>query len=264
MALTKGNTISAEDFNNLKNRIDAECRRRNGQGSVYNLPDNSTYKYETNTSPLKDRKAIQEHYSKIVSQVSYIKTLSDTNLPNYKRIDSAALTKVSNEIKALEDVIKGSPDDLAGNTGCKSSCTGLCYTTCTGTCKTTCTDSCINVCTSCTGSCTSCTGSCDVGCTSCTGGCTGCGLGCAGSCEKTCSGSCYGSCTDTCTATCGQNCSSQCMSDCTHSCGTACSKYCGSGCGLNCTAACASNCQVTCVSGCAWPGCTGSCSGTTS
>ena len=77
MALTAGTAITAADFTALKNRIDAECRKRNGQGSVYSLPDNSAYQYVSSTSPLKDRKVIQEHYSKIVSQVSYIKTLKN-------------------------------------------------------------------------------------------------------------------------------------------------------------------------------------------
>ena len=264
MALTAGTAITAADFTALKNRIDAECRKRNGQGSVYSLPDNSAYQYVSSTSPLKDRKVIQEHYSKIVSQVSYIKTLSDTNLPNYKRIDSAALTKVSNEIKALENVAKASSADFAGSTGCKSSCTGLCYTTCTGTCRTTCTGGCSNACTSCTNACTSCTGTCTDVCTSCTGGCTGCGSGCASTCEKTCTGTCYSSCTGTCSSTCtgtcsvtcGQNCSGQCMSDCTHSCGTACSKACGSGCALSCSGSCKGTSVSTCT------GCTGTCSGT--
>lgn len=245
MALTSGTLLTAADFTALKNRIDAECRKRNGQGSVYSLPDNSAYQYVSSTAPLKDRKAIQEHYSKIVSQISYIKTLSDTSLPNYKRIDSNALTKVSNEIKALENIAKGSSADFAGNTGCKSSCTGLCYTTCTGTCIRTCTGGCSNACTSCKGTCT--------------GGCQGCGSGCASSCTGTCRTDCALACADECTGACRLNCTGTCYAGCANDCDTSCTNTCTGTCQKACAPA---TCMASCVGGC-YMGCSGSCKTTT-
>lgn len=270
MALKSGNTIAAADFNNLKSRIDAECRKRNGTGSVYSLPDNSSYKYVASTSPLKDRKAIQEHYSKIVNQISYIKTLSDTNLPNYKRIDYNALNKVSSEISTLEGFTKGSANDFAGKTGCKSSCTGLCYTSCTDTCRTGCTSctgctdqctscqgTCYNICTGCTNECTSCSG-----CTSCTG-CTDKCTSCTNDCAKNCT-----SCKGYCTVTCGEaacqgsctSCSGTCSNTCTHACSPAtCMGTCVGGCYMGCSS-CSGTCVGTSVSTCS--GCSGTCLGT--
>lgn len=195
MALTAGTTLTAADFNNLKNRIDTECRRRNGTGSVASLPDNYAYKYVSETAPLKNREAILEHYTKIVNQISYIKTLSDKNLPNYKRIDSNALSKVSSEITTLENFKKGTSDDFAGKTGCKSSCTGLCFNECTGTCTGTCTETCVEGCV------VNCAASCVGGCT----GCTGCGHTCGFDCTITTTGSC-GQCDGTCYGTCFQSC----------------------------------------------------------
>lgn len=211
MALKSGNTIAAADINALKTRIDNECKRRNGKGSVATLPDNSTYKYVTTTAPLKDRKAIVEHYKKLVDQISYIKTLSDTNLPNYKRIDYNALNKVSSEITTLEGFTKGSANDFDGKTGCKSSCTGLCYSGCVGTCRTACTGNCSDSCTdTCLGDCDGCRG-CGSGCASacsggCKDGCQGCGSGCADTCSGACGGACSPGCSMVCKPGCAQNC----------------------------------------------------------
>lgn len=120
-------TISAADFNNLKDRIDAECRRRQYTGSVATLPDNPDYKYDSSKSPLKDRKVIQEHFSKIVDQVSYISKMDLTNslplLEETKTIDKTTLNYLNDEIDLLEGVALGSNQDFKGNTGCKSSCT---------------------------------------------------------------------------------------------------------------------------------------------
>ena len=190
-------TLTAEDFNDLKRRIDTECRRRNGQGAVDTLPDNSAYKYSW--VPYQDRKAMQEHYSKIVSQVSYIKTLSNSNLPNYKRIDSNSLTNLSSEIRALENYgdNKGKAEDIInGETGCKSSCTGLCHTSCTDDCY----DDCI----------LGCSGTCADNCFTTGHGC----LACAASCYPTCSIACIA-----CGVSCGAQCGNRCGNGCGHSAG---------------------------------------------
>lgn len=182
-------TLTAEDFNALNRRINNECKRRDGVGPVDTLPDNSAYKYTW--VPLADRIAMQEHYSKIVNKVSYIKTLSNSNLKNYKKIDTNSLEELSSEIRILENCgdNKGKEDDVInGNTGCKSSCTGLCYNTCINECYDDCNIGCSGVESS---GCQGCAASCAPTCyPSCAISCIGCGAYCSGACGKSCGNGC--------------------------------------------------------------------------
>lgn len=187
-------TLTAEDFNGLNRRINEECKRRDGKGPVDTLPDNSAYKYSW--VPLASRIAMQEHFSKIVGKVSYIKTLSNPDLKNYKKIDSNSLNELSSEIGILENYgdNKGREDDVInGNTGCKSSCTGLCHDSCTGLCY------------------------------------DDCNIGCSGDCANNCVQGLRSSC-NTCAASCYPSCALSCIG-CGAYCGSACGEGCGNGCG---------------------------------
>lgn len=54
MGINVDNTITASDYNSLKNRLDAELKRRGGQGSVYGYGNSSSY----DATAVKDQDAV--------------------------------------------------------------------------------------------------------------------------------------------------------------------------------------------------------------
>ena len=188
MALKKGNPILATDFINLKARIKAECKRRNLVGSVSKYGGKS---YDYTVTPEAGNAPLPEHYNKItipftaITGEAFIVANVGYNVPS--------LNRISTELSTLEK--KGV---RASDSGCASSCTGLCQGTCSGNCTGTCSGNCTGTCSgSCKSSCGSgCTGSCK----------SSCGSGCAGSCKSSCGNDCTASCTGGCFAGCQGTC----------------------------------------------------------
>ncbi len=200
MAIEKDNIISASDFNNLKAKIDAECRRRRYIGSVYSLPDQYAYENQPQTNGIIKK----EHFQKIAVELDAITgdeyenqngVIHDEVLSNIdKKID---------EIAIYSNIIIGSPyDRILGITGCASSCTGICY----DSCATACQENCYNK--------------------------------CGERCENTCIFMCGATCEEFCGAQCRVSCITSCGGSCTTSCGQTCQDGCVVECADNCTWAC--------------------------
>lgn len=223
--------LKADRLIALKQKVKAECQRRNYTGSVASY-GSTTYDYSitpTSNSRIKD-----EYFEKNAIPMNAI------NSNNTSNIEGTNKTILDQEVSRMEGYVttyaRRSYYDSSG-TDCATSCTGMCYS-CTGTCY--------NSCSGCGGACSNnCSGSCSG---SCDGGCSGCDNTCRG----TCSGSCSGSCSSSCTSTCGYSgCKGSCLSSC-----TGCTGGCGGSCKGGCSnAACSSQC--TSCGGCACSSCSG-------
>ena len=203
--------ISPSRINALKNRVRAECARRNSNGSVSSYAGSA---YDFTLMPADGTLIKAEHYDKNATPLNAI------NSKIVSRASSGGYIVKENDFVQMEAFLatiesRNLYDSTASD--CSASCTGLCYS-CTGTCSGGCSG-----CTGCTGcggcggcdgSCSGCSGTCTGGCS----GCSGCGESCSYSCSS-CSGGCSGSCLG-CSGTC-TGCSG---------CSDACSYGCGSGC----------------------------------
>lgn len=170
MSWLKGDKITAEDFIAIKEKVKNELARRNAEGSVANYATSYT------DMPVQKGKIKVSHITEIVEPLSHINDVDyDLNEP----ITIKSLTTIQTMLNNLATAEKAALTLEA--TGCKASCTGLCYTSCSGTCRS-CGDSCSQ--------------NCD----------TGCNWTCKGSCRNTCSGRCQGSCGTTCQLGCSNNC----------------------------------------------------------
>ena len=179
MSLSINSLISIEDFNNLKNRVLLETKRRtlpeiDALGNKYNNNPFTTIPIISDAQtnyPIDD-----EQFDKILNFFnnfnSYPGKLNVTYHDGKIIVGDIvyALDELLNIMSELENEARQNNND------CKSGCMGLC------------TNNCSNQCTSCTG-CTSCSG-CDGSCQGCSGYCGGCG-GCGG-CSGGCSGGCEG------------------------------------------------------------------------
>ena len=217
--------ISPSRFIELKQKIKAECERRQYKDSVKQY---SNLEYDFIENPTKDKIIFTEHYLK-----NFI-PLNAINADKTPLQEAEHAIKEDELIQAEAQIIDymDTPVD-SESTDCKAnSCAGLCYGDCQSACSTTCTGTCSGGCnTTCTGTCSNtCRGDCEGGCsgecsTTCTGKCYGCGDGCAG---KTC--------TTTCTQDCSQNCRYTCSYDCGgNGCSGKCYGYCSGGCENNST-----------------------------
>lgn len=195
----KDELITADDFVSLKKLVSNEISRRSTSNSVGSMSNYNGSNYQYTVSPASGKKITYEHIQKITAPLDAIDGGSLT--PEQGTLVYADILK--NALIKVRDF--SSKTQTNSNTGCRSSCTGLCSTgcygtctgcdnTCSGGCKNSC-DGCKGDCDGCKGSCTSCTGSCDTFCTgTCEGGCTGCSGWCKGNgCGTSCAGNCgYG------------------------------------------------------------------------
>ena len=169
----KGQRINANEIKQLKAGVKAELLRRNKTGSLSAYGGSS---WDFQSTPNKDGKILNEHYTKIVEPLSKINTsglpsLTQSNIPSLDTTEARLETNKSQSGKS------------STSHGCMGSCSGLCYSSCTS-------------CTGCSG-CSGCGGACSYGCSSCSGTCSG---GCT-SCQS-CTGSCIGSCSGSCGSGC--------------------------------------------------------------
>lgn len=231
MALTSKNIALAQDFIELKKRVNAMIDKR-----IYNNPLNkaygtgSSYEYNNEDTPVSNQPMRVGSVNKIIEPMDAI---SPTIINNEIQYDSLGTQSQGDIIKAM-DVMDAklsvheyfSDNPQSTSVDCMNGCAGLCKSGCGGTC----TGSCTGGCRSCGGECgTECQQNCGSGCwgvcaegcgNSCTGGCKG---GCGSDCNKGCSTACTtGNCTGSCTGGCKGGCKILCADNCSRSCGTYC------------------------------------------
>lgn len=183
--------ITAEEFNALKDRVNAECQRRSAEANQYNN-NPTTNPNIINVTKLTDEIRTQK-FNELLSVLFQFNVFPGLNLMDISYQDGQVfigdyifpLEGLGVIVSQLENEPRRSNDDC--KTGCMGLCTNNCADICTGTCS--------NTCQGCTGSCEGgCFGSCSA---LCAGGCLdGCGSSCSGSCTGSCAGgastySCY-------------------------------------------------------------------------
>lgn len=155
--------ITAQRIIDLKAKVKAECQRRKyTSGRIDNTYGSAAYDFTT--TPTIGGLALQEQHDKISIPLSAINSdnVPANTSPAHQLIKESEIANMEAWVTAWSKI-----DKYASDSGCKTSCTGLC-SGCTA-------------CTSCSG-CSGCSGGCD-GCT----GCTGCGIECSHDCETICS-----------------------------------------------------------------------------
>lgn len=176
--------ISPSRINALKNRVRAECARRNSNGSVSSYAGSA---YDFTLMPADGTLIKAEHYDKNATPLNAI------NSKIVSRASSGGYIVKENDFVQMEAFLatiesRNLYDSTASD--CSASCTGLCYS-CTGTCTGSCAG--CSGCSGCSDSCSSsCYAGCNGGCLGCADACTGCGGACAGSCSSGCSSTCTG------------------------------------------------------------------------
>lgn len=225
MSASRGNKITASDFTSLKKLVKDEINRRSNSRSTGSMSDYNGSKYNYSTNPATGGKILREHITKITQPLDAV-TGGSTTPGNGAAVTALTLVNAASNVALLSGKKVTSSD-----TGCRSSCSGLCSSGCYTNCKGTCTGNCTNTCSgSCSGSCNntckgtcsgSCSGSCGGECSnSCSGGCSGCDGDCNGcdSCGTTCSSKCWDS---DCSGTCSVHCNDEaaCSNDCDSFCG---------------------------------------------
>lgn len=225
MASELGNVVKAQRFNELKQKVREECKRRKYVGSVEQYGGTN---WDFSNVPATDKEITQEHYEKISIPMRKINWQVTPNGPFNRIIKDEDLVSFETNYVAFRgrDIVDESPTD------CSSSCTGTCTTSCT----TGCGGSCDNTCTGCSGSCR---GGCS---NTCLNGCSGCGDECSSGCLGVCGTGCEGHCTTSCYedgATC-KNCQTSCSG------GSSATETCNKD---GCVAACQMSCGTKCGSG---------------
>lgn len=223
MSYSKGDKIEYIHFIVLKNLVSTEINRRSNLKSNGSMLKYAGYIYST--QPAKGGKILHEHITKITQPLDAVTggglTPGSGTVVTFSTMSAAANTVANLSNKGV----------TSSDTGCRSSCSGLCSSGCYTNCKGTCTGNCTNTCSgSCTGTCNntcsgtcsgSCSGSCGGACSnSCSGGCSGCDGDCSG-CQG-CGGSCSSKCWESdCSGTCSVHCNDEaaCSNDCDNFCG---------------------------------------------
>lgn len=175
--------ITAEEFNILKDRVNAECQRRTKEANQYN---NNPIKNPNIKTVQKQEIVREQEFNQILENLNRFNVFPGLNLLDVSYQDGQVI--VGDYIFPLEGfgtiISQLENEPRVNNDDCRAGCTGLC------------TNSCSDACSGCTGSCVgSCAGGCEGGCTSCEGGCnTGCGASCTHQCYWSCGGGCEGFC----------------------------------------------------------------------
>ena len=181
MALTKGSSVLATDYNSVRTRIVAEFNTTNRRNV-------SSY-----TAPVSNRSSGQSASAANVTAMAHDMYIVNSN--TYTKDNIVQGEKVLNNINGVVKALTGYEGypKVGTNSGCKSGCIGLCQgckggcqtgcTSCSDTCKDGCKGACKNTCDGCSDNCTSCYGDC-------TGSCSGCSGGCSGSCLYDCAATC--------------------------------------------------------------------------
>lgn len=223
MASQLGNIVKAQRFNELKQKVKQECKRRKYVGSVEQYGDTN---WDFSNVPVIDKEITKEHYEKISIPMRKINWQVTPNGP-FDRIikDEDILSFETNVIAFSGRAI----DNYWDETDCSLSCTGTCTTDCT----------------------TGCGGDCKNGCRGCGGACSS---SCSGGCEGSCGTDCTGVCSDTCETGCGKGCEGECTKSCFQS-GQTCQWDCTGGCNntsvnSTCSDACVGNCRMNCQTQC--------------
>lgn len=178
--------ITAEEFNALKDRVNAECQRRSAEADQYNK-NPVTNPNITDVIKLTDEIKAQK-INEMLKTLYQFNVFPGLDLMNISYQDGQVLIGdyifpidgLGTIITKLEEEPRRNNDDC--NAGCMGLCTDSCADVCTGTCSDTC--------NGCTGSCT---GGCSGGCNdTCADGCMGqCGASCSRSAQHGCGGWCF-------------------------------------------------------------------------
>lgn len=158
-------TSDSANYIALKTRIKNEVLRRKYNGTVASYGGTS---YDYIDIPNINKLLIIEYFNKLNDPLKAI---------NLNDFGASALTgDLLRDISILDakTTILETKPMVGADTGCSSSCTGLCANACTSC--TSC-SGCTNKCTGCYG-CSSCTSSCGSGCAGSCGSCGGCGSIC--------------------------------------------------------------------------------------
>ena len=197
MSLSAKEQCLAQEMIDLKARVKAEMRRRNGNGSLVAYAGTD---YDYTVDPAAGGQMLTEHVNKIVVPMNAITASGMTE----QAVGDQAMAM--DGIDAKLTVYVAEPAQKNGTSSCSGACSGLCVSSCYSSCG----------------------GSCSVGCGSC-GGCSG---GCTGDCNETCSNQCG---SDGCSGNCGSNCKRDgCTAYCGMSCWGKCSNNCSGGCENTC------------------------------
>ena len=197
MSLSAKEQCLAQEMIDLKARVKAEMRRRNGNGSLVAYAGTD---YDYTVDPAAGGQMLTEHVNKIVVPMNAITASGMTE----QAVGDQAMAM--DGIDAKLTVYVAEPAQKNGTSSCSGACSGLCVSSCYSSCG----------------------GSCSVGCGSC-GGCSG---GCTGDCKETCSNQCG---SDGCSGNCGSNCKRDgCTAYCGMSCWGKCSNNCSGGCENTC------------------------------
>lgn len=188
MSLAQGQIVTADDINALKEKVNNEMLRRQYRGSLTAQATNYS------VTPAIGGEILAEHQTKIITPLNAISATGISLASSGDTILSLATadTLVTNYATIVP---------TAANSGCASSCSGLCQAYCDTGCSG------CGGCGDC-GGCGGC-GGCDG---SCTGGCEGCKGDCKGTCVVKCNANCFGLCIGTCSGTCGYSCAPGCGS----------------------------------------------------
>lgn len=199
MALTSKNIALAQDFIDLKKRVNAMIDKRKHEASNrldQKYGTGSNYEYNNEDTPIPTRLMKTGSINKIIEPMDAI---SQTVVNNEMQYDSLGIQYAGDIIKSVDVVdLKLSVHEYFSNnqygigTDCKTNCAGLCHRGCSGTCVGSCTGTCSGDCDAhCADDCsTSCNDTCDG---KCTGWCSsGCSTNCARTCYDTCSKNCVG------------------------------------------------------------------------
>lgn len=236
MASELGNIVKAQRFNELKQKVKEECKRRKYVGSVEQYGGTN---WDFSNVPATDKEITQEHYEKISIPMRKINWQVTPNGPFNRIIKDEDLVSFETNYVAFRgrDIKEMTPIEQSD---CSSLCTGTCTNTCTGGCGDSCTGKCKD---SCSGGCSGgCSNTCSGGCTSCTSECADaclgvCGNGCKGQCTQSCyqDGAVCSNCKDSCSGGSSGSgaCTDNCVSSCGKNCGDSCSKS-GGSCGGDC------------------------------
>lgn len=150
--------MKTSEFNSLKKRIIAECKKRNAKGKNFGS-------IESKSPTLADIHA--NDYIKAEQGKAIIDTLLEiADYPGLKKVELYDPVPTNFKYENLSNILsKLESEKYVGTdketSSCRGNCTGLCVGSCIGLCNNTCTDACTGLCNSaCAGGCNStCTGS---------------------------------------------------------------------------------------------------------
>ena len=178
--------VTVEQVIQLKSKIQAEMRRRNGRASLEEFGN-----LDFLNEPVKNELIMAEHGQKTIDLLLKIEDYGDLTLSErgilipsdftaelLDEVDRLSTEQATGESEST--VANLFPDRTVEVSSCRGDCTGLCVGSCHGQC---------NGCTGCTASC---------------------GTGCESGCNTTCTGGCQGNCTGSCNTGCSTGCSTAC------------------------------------------------------